>query len=113
MARNKEPAIIYVAVRDDDAIKIGFTRNLAQRSKTLARIFPGTEIIDTHTMSGEIVREIELHAHGLVWDYRTHGEWFCISPLEARCAIISASRAVSDGLPLPLAIRQHRGRAAA
>jgi hypothetical protein len=101
MARSSRPAVIYVAIRADDAIKIGFTRNLSQRIKALARQFPGAEIIDELPVSGESVRATEMHAHGLVWGHRSDGEWFWISPLEAKCALVGAVKAVAAGLPIP------------
>lgn len=102
------PAQAYVYVIGDPGgpQKIGVAANPEQRRYMLQGASPVSLVISAAIPAtrSEAFR-VEAYAHWLLRDQRLRGEWFDITPNEARNAIGEAFVAVSEGLSPPTSAR--------
>jgi hypothetical protein len=89
---------VYVIGATDGPQKIGIAANPTTR---LAGIQTGSalrlEVFALVAVAQAEARAVEAHAHSLLQDRRIRGEWFDVSPAEARCAVERAVVAVREG----------------
>lgn len=74
----------------DDMIKVGKTRNLANRLNGLQQATPHRLKVLFFEEYGARAAEIEKAAHRLLWPWRAHGEWFRVSEVFAKIAVEGA-----------------------
>lgn len=84
------PGFVYVAT-DGHLMKVGISRNVDQRMKTLTKS-SGRDVraIETFSMDMATARKVEVAAHEGLAQVHTHGEWFACSQFVATEAVKSA-----------------------
>lgn len=77
---------VYVMKSSDGSVKIGVSKNVEKRKKTLESTFGITmlEMYNTELCSNSY--EIESLMHDMFSDFKIHGEWFCV---DYRKAVLS------------------------
>lgn len=91
-----DPYTYFVQAGDDGPIKIGWTKNLLVRLRTLSAMWPVPL-----QLLGVIKGNVEAQCHARFADFRLGGEWFDASPVVLDFiranAILPESRHTSDG----------------
>lgn len=71
--------IYFITARDVGRVKIGWSENPDERLKQLQTGCPGKAVIEATVPGAD--REMERALHAAFRPWRTHGEWFELSPI--------------------------------
>lgn len=88
---------VYVISAGDSAVKVGIAMRPKERLRTLQTAhYERLSLFDTVVCTEDEAPTVESRAHRLLNDRRRSGEWFSVSPEEARNAVLEAKRQVAS-----------------
>jgi hypothetical protein len=90
---------VYVIGANDGPQKVGFSTNPAIRCRSFG--VGRYKVHHAHEVYTRDARAIERYAHCLLYEHHFRGEWFNVSPWDARVAIVDAVLAILRGEKAP------------
>jgi hypothetical protein len=98
---------VYVMGAATGPQKIGIAGNVARRLRSIqtGSHVPIVLAFSAETEGDGVAEKVENYAHWLLREKRLHGEWFDVTPSEARTAVNNAVIAVANGEKIEKLVR--------
>lgn len=95
MILRRSTATVYVVGVADNPVKVGFAEDMGTRLAALQIGCPDVLLVHHEiTVPVELARTVEASAHRALVQHHRHGEWFNVSALTAKEAVMAVARPI-------------------